>query len=82
MFISIQTYVAGRLAMMACVGFLVQEAFNPLHHEIGGMAVTHMQQVHAIDSSCSVSTQLGKCFCMKGEGYHYFQITKLRSSFD
>ena len=45
MFISIQTYVAGRLAMMACVGFLIQEAFNPLHHEIGGMAVTHMQQV-------------------------------------
>jgi hypothetical protein len=35
----------GRLAMVACVGFLVQEALHPLHSEIGGMAVTHMQQV-------------------------------------
>ena len=31
--------------MVACVGFLVQEALHPLHNEIGGMAMTHMQQV-------------------------------------
>eukprot|EP01036_Dinobryon_divergens_P026500 gene26500-35163_t len=38
----------GRLAMVACVGFLVQEALHPLHSEIGGMAVTHMQQLREI----------------------------------
>lgn len=36
----------GRLAMMAVIGFLAQESVgHPLHPEIGGMAITHMEQL-------------------------------------
>lgn len=35
----------GRLAMLACVGFVLQEVMHPLHEDIGGMAITHMEQV-------------------------------------
>lgn len=35
----------GRIAMLACVGFITQENFHPLHENIGGLAITHMQQL-------------------------------------
>ena len=35
----------GRIAMLACVGFITQENFHPLHEHIGGLAITHMQQL-------------------------------------
>jgi len=35
----------GRIAMLACVGFITQENFHPLHESIGGLAITHMQQL-------------------------------------
>lgn len=35
----------GRLAMLASVGFLLQEVYHPLHVDIGGLAVTHMAQL-------------------------------------
>ena len=35
----------GRLAMLAAVALPVQELWHPLHPEIGGLAVTHMQQL-------------------------------------
>lgn len=35
----------GRIAMLACVGFITQENFHPLHEQIGGLAITHMQQL-------------------------------------
>jgi len=35
----------GRLSMLACIGFLTQEMYHPLHPEIGGLAITHLQQV-------------------------------------
>mmetsp|Transcript_28584 Transcript_28584/g.40729 ORF Transcript_28584/g.40729 Transcript_28584/m.40729 type:complete len:386 (+) Transcript_28584:20-1177(+) len=41
----------GRLAMLACVGFVIQEAIHPLHEDIGGMAITHMQQLREVSLS-------------------------------
>ena len=35
----------GRLAMMGVTGFLLQEQYHPQHQEIGGLAITHMQQL-------------------------------------
>lgn len=35
----------GRLAMLAFVGMLVQEIYHPLYPNIGGLAITHMQQL-------------------------------------
>ena len=39
----------GRLAMLACVGMCVQESFHPLFPEIGGLAITHMDQLYHSD---------------------------------
>jgi hypothetical protein len=36
----------GRLAMLACAGFIMQEMTHPLYPNVGGMAVTHMEQLH------------------------------------
>ena len=44
----------GRLAMLATLGCMVQEIYHPLHKEIGGLSITHMNQlmdVSLIDSS-------------------------------
>eukprot|EP00981_Chlorochromonas_danica_P002655 scaffold521_cov177-Ochromonas_danica.AAC.9 len=43
----------GRIAMLACVGYLLQEAWHPLYPHIGGMAMTHMEQLR--DLSCQDS---------------------------
>jgi hypothetical protein len=44
----------GRLAMLACVGFIVQEFYHPLHENIGGMAITHMAQLQHLASDKSL----------------------------
>ena len=44
----------GRLAMLACVGFVVQEFYHPLHDNIGGMAITHMAQLQHLASDKSI----------------------------
>lgn len=38
----------GRLAMLATVGMIVQEIDHPLHQTIGGMAITHMEQLASL----------------------------------
>ena len=35
----------GRLAMLATIGFTIQEIYHPLHPNIGGLSVTHMSQL-------------------------------------
>jgi hypothetical protein len=44
----------GRLAMLACVGFIMQEFFHPLHSNIGGMAITHMAQLRHVSGDNSI----------------------------
>lgn len=43
----------GRLAMLACVGFILQEFYHPMHENIGGMAITHMAQLQHLASEKS-----------------------------
>jgi hypothetical protein len=38
-------YKHGRIAMLACVGFIMQEFYHPIYPEIGGLAITHLQQL-------------------------------------
>jgi hypothetical protein len=40
----------GRLAMLSTVGFMMQEKFHPMHPEIGGLAITHMNQLSFTNS--------------------------------
>ena len=35
----------------AALGFLVQEAYHPLHPELGGMAITHMASILHLPNS-------------------------------
>ena len=35
----------GRVAMLASVGFFTQELYHPLHPDVGGLAITHLQQL-------------------------------------
>lgn len=49
----------GRLAMLGSTGFLVQESFHPLHPEIGGLAITHMQQLAELPIDRSLFAVLG-----------------------
>jgi hypothetical protein len=37
----------GRLAMLAAVGIIIQESFHPIHPDVGGIAITHMDQLFA-----------------------------------
>jgi len=43
----------GRLAMLATVGLLLQEQVHPLHPDIGGLAITHMDQLATSSSFVS-----------------------------
>jgi len=38
----------GRLAMLGCTGCAVQEIFHPLYPEVGGLAVTHLDQLREL----------------------------------
>ena len=38
----------GRLAMLSTLGFTVQESHHPLFPDVGGMAITHMEQLRAL----------------------------------
>lgn len=38
----------GRLAMLSTIGFAVQESYHPLFSDVGGMAITHMEQLRAL----------------------------------
>jgi Chlorophyll A-B binding protein len=40
----------GRLAMLGTVGMIVQEQYHPLHEDIGGLAITHMDQLYSSNS--------------------------------
>ena len=44
----------GRLAMLACVGFVIQEISHPMHKDIGGMAITHMAQLQHLSDRSSI----------------------------
>ena len=35
----------GRLAMVSALGIIVQEQFHPMHNEVGGLAITHMNHL-------------------------------------
>ena len=35
----------GRIAMVSSIGFLTQEVYHPLHPDVGGLAITHLQQI-------------------------------------
>ncbi len=48
----------GRLAMLACLGFIVQEISHPLHNDIGGMAITHMAQLQHLGDRSSIFKNL------------------------
>lgn len=41
----------GRLAMLACVGLMTQELVHPMIPNIGGLAITHMDQLYHLDTS-------------------------------
>lgn len=41
----------GRIAMLAFVGCFVQELWHPLHSEVGGLSVTHMEQLKTLHTS-------------------------------
>ena len=41
----------GRLAMLGVTGFMLQEQYHPRHQDVGGLAVTHMQQLSELVSS-------------------------------
>lgn len=42
----------GRIAMLACIGFVMQEFWHPVYgSSIGGMAITHMQQLRELSTS-------------------------------
>lgn len=43
----------GRIAMLASSGIILQEHFHPLHPEIGGLAITHMDQLTSSSSFVS-----------------------------
>jgi hypothetical protein len=38
----------GRIAMLASLGYLLQEYWHPLYPEIGGLAMTHMSQLRTL----------------------------------
>ena len=40
----------GRLAMLATLGFAVQEYFHPIHPEVQGLAIFHMDQLKETNS--------------------------------
>ena len=44
----------GRLAMLACLGFIMQEFHHPLHSDIGGMSITHMAQLQHLSDGASI----------------------------
>lgn len=41
----------GRLAMLSSVGFLTQESWHPLQPTVGGLAITHMNQLQHLPAS-------------------------------
>jgi hypothetical protein len=43
----------GRLAMLGCMGSIMQEQVHPLHEGIGGLAITHMAQLLELPASAS-----------------------------
>jgi hypothetical protein len=45
----------GRLAMLATVGFVAQESFHPFHPDIGGLAITHMEQLRDLPIERSIA---------------------------
>jgi hypothetical protein len=47
----------GRVAMLASVGFLVQEIYHPFYSSIGGLSITHMQQLR--EMHCEASNLCG-----------------------
>ena len=50
----------GRLAMLGVVGFLLQEQHHPRHQDLGGLAITHMQQLSTnMFSFGGLSTEFG-----------------------
>lgn len=41
----------GRIAMLSSIGFLMQESWHPLQPTVGGLAITHMNQLQRMSAS-------------------------------
>jgi hypothetical protein len=74
----------GRLAMLGCVGCLVQEIYHPLYPNIEGLAVTHMSQLYSIDIRDGILSELLKISGVSPEmkGFDFFLVMIVLMSFE
>ena len=74
-------YKHGRIAMLACVGFIVQEFYHPIYPDIGGMAITHMQQLRE-NSDSLLNKVLDVPLDITGASADYVLLMSLIAAFE
>jgi hypothetical protein len=55
----------GRLAMLACFGYIAQEICHPLHPDIGGLSCTHMSQLVLLSPNNGIHDKISDFFGIK-----------------
>ena len=71
----------GRLAMLSTLGCIMQEWSHPLHPEVGGLAVTHMDQLLQADSF--LQDQISELYpALELQGVDFFLVVSFLCLFE